>query len=526
MNIKVYLLLSLCFLAVQKNVSGENILFYMGVSNYSHRISIWPLVEKLAELGHNVTFISAHPPKSLANPKVHEFIPKGLRECYLKFVGTNLIEMRKQFGPARSWDGIFEFFAEANRLMVQEEEFREWFRTSSYDFVFIDSLTSDLALGLAYKFNAPYALITTTAPYTMWQPDMVGSPAETSWIPDMQLSPPEEMTLWDKIWNTLNPIIWTLHRHYVFYPKAEKLLREDLGLKDMPDLRELEASVSLVLANTHYSDDYARSYPPLVVPVGGMQCFQKLKPASKEMEAFMNSTGPEGFIYVSFGSAAQITDMPPEQKNIFFTAMRTAKTNFFLKWSDDSPKDLPKNVFTSSWVPQQTILAHPNARGFITHGGLLGIQEAMFSGLPMIVAPVFGEQDYNAQKVHNTGRGIRIELNTLTQEELDNAISSILTDPSYKENMEEASRLFKDRPENPVDTAVWWTQYILRHGPVNALRPLGLKQTWYQRRLLDVWFTIFTALVFLPLLVLILFCKLCLKCRSKRGPENLLKKRN
>jgi glucuronosyltransferase len=311
-----------------------------------------------------------------------------------------------------------------------------------------------------------------------------------------------------------------------FYPQIEKLLREDLGIKDMPSLRELEANVSLVLANTHYSDDYVRSYPPLVVPVGGMQCFQELKPASKEMETFMNGTGAKGFIYVSFGSAVQVKDMPSQLRKIFFTAMQNAKTNFFLKWSGDIPSDLPKNIFAASWVPQQTILAHPNCKGFITHGGLLGIQEAMFSGVPMIVAPVFGEQDYNAQKVHNQRRGIKIELRTLTQHDLDEAISKILTDPSYKKNMEEASKLFKDRQENPVDTAVWWTHFILRNGPVEALRPLGIKQSWFQRRLLDVWFTIFASLVLLPLLGIIVLCKICSKSGPKKEPENSHKKRN
>ncbi|CAG7697976.1 unnamed protein product [Allacma fusca] len=526
MNLKIFLVLSLGLLALQNNVSAENILFFMGVTNYSHRISIWPLVEKLAELGHNITFMSAHPPRALANPKVHEFVSKGLQKGIASFVSTNLIEMRSKVGSARMWDGLFDLTLEANTFMAQEKEFREWLESSSYDLVFVDALGCDFAVGLAYKFKATYAIISTTAPYTMWQYDTIGAPAETSWLPDMQLFPPEDMGLWDRIWNTLNPILWTWQRHHIFYPQIEKLLREDLGIKDMPGLRELEANVSLVLANTHYSDDYARSHPPLVVPVGGMQCFQPSKPASKEMEAFMNNTGRDGFIYVSFGSAVQIPHMSAEQRNIFFTAMRTAKTNFFLKWSGDIPKDLPKNVFTASWVPQQTILAHPNVRGFITHGGLLGIQEAMFAGVPMIVVPVFGEQDYNAHKLHNLRRGIKIELRNLRQEGLDNAISSILTDPSYKKNMEEASRLFKDRPENPIDTAVWWTQYIIRNGPVSALRPLGIKQSWYRRRSLDVWFIIFTVTVLLLLLSIKIIFKVFCRTRSKPEARNLSKKRN
>ena len=40
-------------------------------------------------------------------------------------------------------------------------------------------------------------------------------------------------------------------------------------------------------------------------------------------------------------------------------------------------KDLPKNVLTSSWVPQQDVLGHPNLKVFVTHGGLGSVMEAI-----------------------------------------------------------------------------------------------------------------------------------------------------
>ena len=41
------------------------------------------------------------------------------------------------------------------------------------------------------------------------------------------------------------------------------------------------------------------------------------------------------------------------------------------KWDEDNIADLPKNVMIKKWVPQQDILAHPNLKLFVTHGGLL-----------------------------------------------------------------------------------------------------------------------------------------------------------
>lgn len=48
----------------------------------------------------------------------------------------------------------------------------------------------------------------------------------------------------------------------------------------------------------------------------------------------------------------------------------------------------------------------------------------------------------------------------------------------------------------PVDTAVWWIEYVLRHGgDTPFLMPDAVHQTWYERRLLDVWFFVYVVLL-------------------------------
>lgn len=60
----------------------------------------------------------------------------------------------------------------------------------------------------------------------------------------------------------------------------------------------------------------------------------------------------------------------------------------------------------------------------------------------------------------------------------------------YKEGMKRVSTLFHDRPMKPVDTALWWTEYVLRHDNVHHLRSMSINKSWYERRHLDVWGTI------------------------------------
>jgi glucuronosyltransferase len=126
-------------------------------------------------------------------------------------------------------------------------------------------------MGLAHKFNAQLAVFSTTAPYP-WQSDILGISAEASWLPDMQKHFPDgnEMNFPQRVLNTLQPIYWHLFRRFSYLPRVEKLLRENLGLTEMPDLEQLEKQISLVLTNTHFAEEYGRSIPPNLIPIGGM----------------------------------------------------------------------------------------------------------------------------------------------------------------------------------------------------------------------------------------------------------------
>lgn len=56
--------------------------------------------------------------------------------------------------------------------------------------------------------------------------------------------------------------------------------------------------------------------------------------------------------------------------------------------------------------------------------------------------------------------------------------------------MLKASAMFRDRPQSSLETAVWWTEYVLRHEPSDLfefLRPDNTQQSWFSKRQLDVW---------------------------------------
>jgi len=135
-----------------------------------------------------------------------------------------------------------------------------------------------------------------------------------------------------------------------------------------------------------------------------------------------------------------------------------------------------------------------------------GITEAIHFSVPLICLPILAEQDHNAQVIASKGAGIKLEAVGLTQAHLQDAISEILNNPKYRKAMSTLTKIFKDRPTPPLENAVWWVEYILRHEDTNGfLVPPNVGQPWWKRRQIDIWLTaamLLGALVAIPLLII------------------------
>lgn len=78
---------------------------------------------------------------------------------------------------------------------------------------------------------------------------------------------------------------------------------------------------------------------------------------------------------------------------------------------------------------------------------------------------------------------------------------------SYKENMKKLSTILRDTPSSPLDKAIWWTEYVLRHHGADHLKPSSLDLYWFQFILLDVIVTIFIVIVIIVLLIMLVIRK-------------------
>ena len=83
---------------------------------------------------------------------------------------------------------------------------------------------------------------------------------------------------------------------------------------------------------------------------------------------------------------------------------------------------LHDNMCGEGYLPQPAIL--PQVDLVITHGGNNTTCEAFHHGKPMVVLPIFWDQYDNAQRVHETGLGVRLETYECEPEELTGAVDA------------------------------------------------------------------------------------------------------
>jgi len=106
--------------------------------------------------------------------------------------------------------------------------------------------------------------------------------------------------------------------------------------------------------------------------------------------------------------------------------------------------ELADNMIGEEFLPQTSVLPHVDA--VITHGGNNTVTECMWFGKPMLVLPIFWDQHDNAQRVHETGYGIRLPTYVLERDALVDAVQRLLTDGDMRGRVRAAGERLRERP--------------------------------------------------------------------------------
>jgi glucuronosyltransferase len=328
------------------------------------------------------------------------------------------------------------------------------------------------------------------------------------------------MSFLSRLENVLLDIHWSLYCKYDLYPALDKITRKYLG-QDIPSSEEIQKNVSLVFSNSHFTLNAPAPILPDVIEVGGIQCIPP-KAVPKDIEEFL-SGAKDGFILFSMGSGLKSKFFPKALQNMFLTAFSKLKQRVLWKFEAELD-NLPANVKVGKWLPQHDILAHPNIRLFITHGGALSTQEAIYNGVPVVAIPIAYDQDSNARNAEHNGFGTIVEITDITEEKLLSGINKILDNPKYASTAKDMSKYFRDQPISPLDRAVYWTEYVIRHKGTRHLQSSARELNFIEYYCLDV--TAFLASVFSILLFLIVsICRRVVHSVRRLGVKDEKKKK-
>lgn len=105
---------------------------------------------------------------------------------------------------------------------------------------------------------------------------------------------------------------------------------------------------------------------------------------------------------------------------------------------------LAPNMWGAEFLPQTSVL--PLVDLVITHGGNNTIVESLHFGKPMVVLPLFWDQPDNAQRVQETGLGIRLDPYRCTERELLQSIDGLLSDAPLRARLAKISGRLQANP--------------------------------------------------------------------------------
>lgn len=487
-------LLALHFL-IFKPGTCSNILL-MPFSFRSHVAEISAIGSTLKENGHNIFIMlsESYPHLDEAKKDFQLVIHKvKYPDFYSNSEDENVwMEIATKVTPIEEFRINVDGFVEMCTNPLADETLIEKIQQLKIDLAIIDGFPVSRCLYLiVHKLGIPYLSLTTQYEPWVWR-----NPALPSFVPfPLAGVYTEKMNFMERIRNLITLVDWTAWPRIPYM--EDSILKPYLTNDTDITFSKLAAKSLLWLIDTDVAIDFARPTMANEIYIGGLTT-RPANPLSVNLETFAGGA-TNGFILVSFGSSGILDD--ESSFNTLAEVFARLEQRIIWKYSNNIPSHLniPPNVKILKWLPQNDLLGHRNCRLFITHCGANGQFEALYHGVPMLGIPVFADQPYNARRMQYLRYGLFLELPSVTSENLFRTISDITMNDSYRENIQRGSKIFRDRPQNPRERAVWWVEHVLRHGGQH-LHSIAHDLPWYEYLMLDI------------LLVLVILPVICITC--------------
>uniref|UniRef100_T1IAY6 Uncharacterized protein n=1 Tax=Rhodnius prolixus TaxID=13249 RepID=T1IAY6_RHOPR len=468
---------AVCALAV--NIRAAEILLVFPLPMKSHYYTLLPLINSLADKGHHVTSYSSLPFGPHLNITEHLFdydLPAKLGKKDMTKMGTSVTLLME----------IHDMGYQSALSFFKTKQFRELMKsTRKYDALITVNIIQEYLAALQHKFNTTNIEILPHAnsPVICL---LNGIPFNPSYYVDVKLPYTDRMVFMERLHNTYNVLVSWFVTYFIIIRRMANIADQYIRYPNWeyrPPLERLIMNKSLILVNGHHVLNYPYPLPPHVRDIAGIS-IRPNQPLPKNIEDFITSW-PNGVIVLSWGSAVtgSMADSAKTDK-ILLSAFAELKYGVLFKNVKYlfCTKQIARldNYLTNNII----IPSHKNVKVFLTHGGYNSIVETTHYGVPVVLTPFFMDQRKNARKLIEVKVGVQLLPENLTKESLIWAINEVAANHRYKDAAIKRSEMFRDRPMSPAQEAVYWIEYVIRHGDV--LRPASTEMSFFQLLLLDV----------------------------------------
>ncbi|XP_058451968.1 UDP-glucosyltransferase 2-like isoform X3 [Malaya genurostris] len=469
---------------------GSRILAIFPAPETSHQIVFRALIKGLLDRGHHVTMMTPMPFET-DNPNITQ-----INWSYTKKIAEetgDVAVMRQE--DCSSLTTVFKMLEVARKLIETElshPEVQELIRNASeeqFDVLIVEYYQMTPFHAFAELFNVPLIGITSVDSVPIAH-EGVGNENNLVTHPDFNHKSTTDLNFLQRLKFVSIGIFLNLVIKPLEFAKYDKMIEKHFG-SNMTKSKDLMYRIDLLMTNTEPALGYIRPIVPQAIQLGFLH-IEPPKPLPSDLQQFMDKS-QHGVIYFSLGTLIRCSSIYPQNLKIFIDTFKALK--YDVLWKCDSKLNLngTSNIRVVQWVPQQDLLAHPNVKLFVTQGGQQSMEEAVDRHVPMVVIPFNFDQFGNADKVVERGIGQKIWMEHLTTDGLREAILEVIGNKKYKRNIERLGKLVRDQPMRPVEKAVWWTEYVIRHQGASHYRYKAAQMPAWQYHYYDVMATLLVA---------------------------------
>ncbi|XP_026169979.1 UDP-glucuronosyltransferase 1-1-like isoform X1 [Mastacembelus armatus] len=480
----------------------------------SHWIGIKAMAQEMGRRGHGVTVVMPEITMRMGPGKHYntvtypvpydkDYVDSFLasRKDVMKKSAKNFLEnISSHFSQIKKSIGFIYTTAES---LLFNDSLISHLAQQRFDAVLTDPVVPTGSL-IARKLGIPTINLLRGIPCSL---DMqsAGCPSPPSYVPRFFTGYTDKMSFKERAVNTLVALLEPLLCQLLYW-HFDHIAYQFLG--EEVTLTQVLSDSAIWLLRIDFTLEFPRPLMPNIVLVGGINCNVR-NPLPEDLESWVS--GEHGFVVFTLGS--MVSEMPVETTCVFLEAFRQIPQKVIWRYTGQIPNNVPNNVKINKWVPQNDLLAHPGARAFITHAGSHGLFEGLCNAVPMVMVPFVWDQPDNAQKLASRGAGVILDICSISTESLLWALNEVINDTRYRECVQKLSVLHRDRPVDPLDLSVYWTEFVMRHKGAKHLKSVAHDLNWLQYFNLDV-----IALLATVVLVFIVVTVKCFKiCLQKLG---------